>query len=126
MMAHLLNIQPSPRGPKSASIGIADAFLKTYLELHPDTTVDTLNVWGEHLPEYDARGIGAKYKGTMGEPLSGVEADTCRTIQSLASRFRKANRIVIGVPMWNFAYPYKLKQLIDLASQRNLMFSFDG
>jgi FMN-dependent NADH-azoreductase len=28
--------------------------------------------------------------------------------------------------MWNFAYPYKLKQLIDLASQRNMLFTFDG
>jgi FMN-dependent NADH-azoreductase len=30
------------------------------------------------------------------------------------------------VPMWNFAYPYKLKQLIDLASQRNMLFTYDG
>jgi FMN-dependent NADH-azoreductase len=30
---------------------------------------------------------------------------------------------VIGVPMWNFAYPYKLKQLIDLVAQRNLLFT---
>jgi hypothetical protein len=28
--------------------------------------------------------------------------------------------------MWNFAYPYKLKQLIDLSSQRNMLFTFDG
>jgi FMN-dependent NADH-azoreductase len=28
--------------------------------------------------------------------------------------------------MWNFAYPYKLKQLIDLVSQRNMLFTFDG
>jgi FMN-dependent NADH-azoreductase len=28
--------------------------------------------------------------------------------------------------MWNFAYPYKLKQLIDLACQRNMLFTYDG
>ena len=28
--------------------------------------------------------------------------------------------------MWNFAYPYKLKQLIDLVAQRNMLFTFDG
>jgi FMN-dependent NADH-azoreductase len=28
--------------------------------------------------------------------------------------------------MWNFGYPYKLKQLIDLVSQRNMLFTFDG
>jgi len=31
---------------------------------------------------------------------------------------------VLGVPMWNFAFPYKLKQLIDLACQRNFLFTF--
>jgi FMN-dependent NADH-azoreductase len=35
-------------------------------------------------------------------------------IQELFARFKRADRLVIGVPMWNFAYPYKLKQLIDL------------
>jgi len=33
---------------------------------------------------------------------------------------------VLGVPMWNFAYPYKLKQLIDLACQRNMLFTYDS
>jgi FMN-dependent NADH-azoreductase len=28
--------------------------------------------------------------------------------------------------MWNFAYPYKLKQLIDLVAQRNMLFTYDG
>jgi FMN-dependent NADH-azoreductase len=28
--------------------------------------------------------------------------------------------------MWNFAYPYKLKQLIDLACQRSMLFTYDG
>jgi FMN-dependent NADH-azoreductase len=47
-------------------------------------------------------------------------------IQDLAVRFQQADRIVLGVPMWNFAYPYKLKQLIDLACQRNMLFTYDG
>jgi FMN-dependent NADH-azoreductase len=100
-MPHLLNIQSSPRGARSASIAIADAFLHTYLELHPETTIDTLNVSEERLPEYDAQGIGAKYKGRIGEVMSGVEAQTWETIEALAARFRKADRIVVGVPMWN-------------------------
>ncbi|MDB6018039.1 MAG: FMN-dependent NADH-azoreductase, partial [Pedosphaera sp.] len=47
-------------------------------------------------------------------------------IQELAARFQQADRIVLGVPMWNFAYPYKLKQLIDLVSQRRMLFTYDG
>jgi len=34
--------------------------------------------------------------------------------------------MVLGVPMWNFAYPYKLKQLIDLAVSETCLFTYDG
>jgi Flavodoxin-like fold len=45
---------------------------------------------------------------------------------ALVARFKRADPIVLGVPMWNFAYPYKLKQLIDLVSQRSMLFTYDG
>ena len=125
-MSCLLNIQSSPRGANAASILVADAFLTAYLEMHPDTTVDTLNVFDENLPDYDAEAIGAKYKGAADKPMDEAEAALWAKIKELAARFQKADRIVLGVPMWNFAYPYKLKQLIDLASQRNMLFTFDG
>jgi FMN-dependent NADH-azoreductase len=47
-------------------------------------------------------------------------------IQNLAERFRCADRIVLGVPMWNWSHPYKLKQLIDLVCQGDMLFTFDG
>lgn len=125
-MIRLLNIQSSPRGSQSASVAIADAFLSAYFVAHPDTSVDTLNLFEEDLPDYDAEAIGAKYKGAAGQTMDPAEAALWDTIKALANRFQQADCIVMGVPMWNFAYPYKLKQLIDLASQRNLLFTFDG
>jgi FMN-dependent NADH-azoreductase len=122
----LLNIQSSPRGAKSASIAVTNAFLDAYQALHPDTTIDTLNVWEENLPDFDSEAIGAKYKGVSHQPMDAAEAEIWERIQSLANRFQRADRIVLGVPMWNFAYPYKLKQLIDLACQRNMLFTYDG
>jgi FMN-dependent NADH-azoreductase len=122
----LLNIQSSPRGPRSVSIAVADAFLEAYRKACPGLVVDTLNVWEENLPEFDGQAIGAKYKGINGKPMDEVEATVWDRIQGLAARFKSADRIVIGVPMWNFGYPYKLKQLIDLASQRNMLFTYDG
>jgi FMN-dependent NADH-azoreductase len=123
---HLLNIQSSPRGPKSASIAVTDAFLQAYRQACPELTVDTLNVWEENLPDFDQEAIGAKYKGVNKEPMDPAETAVWNKIQELAARFQRADRIVVGVPMWNFAYPYKLKQLIDLASQRNMLFTYDG
>ena len=78
------------------------------------------------LPEFDAETINAKYKGVSGEPMTPAEVTAWEKIRELASRFQRADRIVMGVPMWNFSFPYKLKQLIDLSCQRNMLFTFDG
>src|SRR5260370_36500218 len=123
---HLLNIESSPRGSRSASIAVTSAFLEAYRQACPGVMVDTLNVWEEKLPDFDQEAIGAKYKGINKEPMDQAEAAVWDKIQELAARFRQADRIVLGVPMWNFAYPYKLKQLIDLACQRNMLFTYDG
>jgi FMN-dependent NADH-azoreductase len=123
---HLLYIQSSPRGPRSVSTAVADAFLQAYRKVRRELTVDTLNVWEENLPEFDQEAIGAKYKGINQEPMDSSEAAVWDKIKELAARFQRANRILLAVPMWNFAYPYKLKQLIDLVCQRNMLFTYDG
>jgi FMN-dependent NADH-azoreductase len=122
----LLNIVSSPRGAQSASIAVADAFVEANRRRAASIEVDTLNVWEADLPEFDREAIGAKYKGVSREPMNAAESSVWLRIQSLARRFQEADRIVIGVPMWNFGYPYKLKQLIGLVSQRNLLFTFNG
>jgi len=73
-----------------------------------------LNVWEEKLPDFDQEAIGAKYKGVNKERWTSRDRVWNKNPE-LAVRFQQADRIVLGVPMWNFAYPYKLKQLIDLA-----------
>src|SRR2546430_5714467 len=122
----LLNIETSPRGSRSASIAVTSAFLEAYRQVCPGVMVDTLNVWKEKLPDFDQEAIGAKYKGVYKQPMDKTETAIWHKIQELAARFQQADRIVLGVPMWNFAYPYKLKQLIDLACQRNMLFTYDG
>jgi FMN-dependent NADH-azoreductase len=122
----ILNIVASPRRERSASITIVDAFLSEYRKKTEGLVVDTLDVWAESLPEFDAEAIDAKYKGVSGETMTPAESAAWDKIRELASRFQNADRIVLGVPMWNFSFPYKLKQLIDLACQRNMLFTFDG
>src|SRR6202165_1444731 len=126
MIMRLLNIESSPRGSKSASIAVTSAFLEAYRQACAGVMVDTLNIWEDKLPEFDQEAIGAKYKGVNKERMDQAETAVWDKIQELVVRFQQADRIVLGVPMWNFAYPYKLKQLIDLASQRNMLFTYDG
>lgn len=122
----ILSIVTSPRKAPSASRTLVDTFLGEYMRRAENVAVDILDVWQERLPELDAETINAKYKGVSGEPMMPAEAAAWQKIRELASRFQRADRIVMGVPMWNFSFPYKLKQLIDLSSQRNMLFTFDG
>ena len=117
---HVLNIVTSPRKDQSASRILVDAFLHEYMKHADGIVVDTLDVWQEWLPEFDAQTINAKYKGVSGEPMTPAEVAAWEKIGELASRFQSADRIVMGVPMWNFSFHYKLKQLIDLSCQRNM------
>ncbi len=123
---NVLHIQSSPRGDKSNSIALTKAFLSASRKVLPAIEEDVLNVWDENLPEFDAASIGAKYKAIKNQPMTDAESHTWNRIQELISRFQRANRIVLGLPMWNFSIPYKLKQLIDLVAQRNYLFTYDG
>jgi FMN-dependent NADH-azoreductase len=39
-------------------------------------------------------------------PLTDAESHTWNRVQELIGRFQRANRIVLGLPMWNFSIPY--------------------
>jgi FMN-dependent NADH-azoreductase len=123
---NVLHIQSSPRGDKSKSIALTNAFLSASRKVFPAIDEDILNVWNENLPEFDTASIGAKYKAINNQPMTDAESRTWTRILELIGRFQRANRIVLGLPMWNFSIPYKLKQLIDLTAQRSYLFTYDG
>jgi FMN-dependent NADH-azoreductase len=102
---HVLNIVTSPRKERSASRALVDAFLREYMTRAEKVTVDILDVWQERLPEFDAETINAKYKGVSGEPMTPAEVTAWEKIGELASRFQRADRIVMGVPDVEFLFP---------------------
>lgn len=123
-MAKLLHILASPRGDRSASIAVADAFISTYLEIHPSDSVEILNVWQTDLPEFNGSTLDAKYTLLSGGTPAAEEAEAWETIESIISRFKSADKILVSLPMWNFGIPYKLKHFIDILIQPGLTFSF--
>ncbi|MDY7804459.1 NAD(P)H-dependent oxidoreductase [Burkholderia stagnalis] len=125
-MARLLYIESSPRKRDSASIDICRAFLDAYRDAHPADTVDTLDVWNLDLPEFDGDVLAAKYAGLAGTALTPAQAAAWARIDALAARFHAADKLLFGIPLWNFGVPYKLKHLIDVISQKDVLFTFDG
>lgn len=124
-MTTLLHIACSPRKQRSASREVALAYIDAYREAHPGAQVSTLDLWDGALPEFDEHAMAAKYAGLDGTPLSPEQESAWTTLGALAARMHQADVLVLSVPLWNFGIPYKLKQFIDLVSQKDILFSFD-
>jgi FMN-dependent NADH-azoreductase len=125
-MARLLYIEASPRKERSASIEVSRAFLETYQTTHPDDEIETLDIWASDLPSFNGEALAAKYAGLNGAPLTPEQTAVWNEIRRLAAPFLAADKLLLAVPLWNFGIPYRLKQLIDLISQKDILFSFDG
>ena len=124
-MAHVLYIEGSPRKARSASIEVAHAALAAWRSVDSTLTVDTLDVWSSELPDFNGAAMEAKYAGLAGRQLTDEQASAWSSIRKLVGRFHSADALVLSAPLWNFGVPYKLKHLIDVVSQKDLLFSFD-
>lgn len=125
-MSHILYIEASPRKTRSVSIHIAKQAIQAWHHEDPELTVDTLDVWSTDLPEFNGAAVDAKYAGLAGRPLTLEQERAWSRLRAIVERFIKADVIVLASPLWNFSVPYKLKQLIDVVSQKDLLFTFDG
>lgn len=124
-MARLLYVEGSPRKERSISIQAAKAFLDAFQVANPNDTIDVLDIWREDIPTLDEDAFEAKYAGLSGQTRTPAQEAAWAKLDSYAQRFRAADKILIGVPMWNFGVPYRLKQLIDVVSHKDLLFTFD-
>lgn len=121
-MATVLYLQASPRGKRSKSIQVADAFVNAYTLQHPGDTIDTINLFEAVLPAFDGPAVAAKFKIPNGQPAESQEQRVWTEVEAVIERFKAADKYVLAVPMWNFSIPYRLKQYIDILVQPNYTF----
>jgi FMN-dependent NADH-azoreductase len=124
-MLNILHIIGSPRNDRSVSGQVAWAYIMELKKTNTKSQVDTLDVWKDQLPEFNEHALNAKYAGLQGLELSDEQTAAWNSIRQIAGRFYQADVIIFSVPMWNFGIPYKLKQLIDLISQKDVLFTFN-
>ena len=125
-MPALLHISASPRGERSESLAIAQTFLDVYADTHPETTIETWDLWDGSLPEFGPAAAHAKMAVFAGADPEGDQAAAWRAARATFGRFAAADQYLFSVPMWNAGIPYILKQFIDVASQPGMVFSFDA
>ncbi|BAM88908.1 putative (Acyl-carrier-protein) phosphodiesterase [Bradyrhizobium oligotrophicum S58] len=123
-MPKLFHLVASPR-PDSESGAGARAFLDRFRQARPDWEIDELNLWREHLPEFDGEILQAKYARMGGRAFTDGQRAAFAVAERMAVRLDLAERVVISTPMWNFGIPYKLKHWLDIINQPGLTFRFD-
>lgn len=121
-MHTLLYIKASPRGPRSHSIAVADAFLEAYQEKNPDSLVKTKNLFEETLPAFDGPVLQAKYNVIHGLTHDPEQLRAWQGVERYVNELKSCSKLVLAVPMWNFSIPYPLKHYLDLIVQPGLSF----
>lgn len=121
-MGTILYLQASPRGERSHSIAVGDAFLREYTHRHPETTATTLNLYETDLPPFDALAAQGKYAIMHGEETPTEARAAWARVEAVIQTFTAADLYLLAVPMWNFGIPYRLKHYIDLVCQPTYTF----
>lgn len=124
-MSQLLYIEASPRKQRSKSIAVAQTFLDSYQQQHPEDQIVHLDLWEKKLPEFDGFTIDAKYQVLHGEQFSDQQQQAWQAVVDVCDEFKAADKYLFSLPMWNFGIPYKLKHYIDVLAQPGQTFSFD-
>lgn len=123
-MPKLFHLSCSPRADSESSAG-ARVFIERFRAARPDWDIDAMNLWKDHLPEFEGYVLEAKYARIGGKAFTDSQRDAFAVTERIALRFSLADRVLISTPMWNFGIPYKLKQWIDVITQPGLTFRFD-
>ena len=125
-MAAILYLKASPRGPRSHSSAVADAFLDAYFLAHPQDTLTVKNLFDAELPAYDGFTIRAKYNILHNNQHDPDEARAWGAVERIVAEFKACDKMVMAVPMWNFSLPCRLKHYLDRIVQPGLTFGVDS
>ena len=123
-MSKLLYLQASPRGERSHSIAVADAFVKAYEETNSSDEILKLNLFEMDLPSFDGLAVQAKYTILHGKEHTPEELQAWKGIEAIIEEFKSVDKYLLAVPMWNFSIPYRLKQYLDILVQPGYTFSY--
>jgi FMN-dependent NADH-azoreductase len=124
-MATILHIAASPRGERSKSLHVAEAFLEAYRRRAPADEITTVDLFARRLPSMDGPALEAKYNILHGRESDDAQRRAWAEVEKVIDQFRAADKYVLSVPMWNFGIPYRLKHYFDVLVQPGYTFSFD-
>jgi len=81
----------------------------------------TRDLWHDKLVNYGMSHMAAKMRLIRGKG-SREDEDLFRPVHEIAEELNSASLLLISTPMWNFSFPYVLKQYVDIAIQPGINF----
>lgn len=113
----ILQIDVSPRGAESVTRKLTQNVVE---RLAPDTII--MRDLSRSLPHLDSDWIGANF--TPANDHTAEQRALLRISDTLVDEIRRADTIVIGLPVWNFGIPAALKAWVDLVARAGETFRY--
>jgi FMN-dependent NADH-azoreductase len=123
-MAHLLHVDSSALSAGSVSKEIADTFLKTWQEVHPDGTITHRDLGLNPVPGLAEDGLRAAFIPAGQHTAQQAEAFALRS--ALADEVLAADAYLFTVPMYNWGVPSTFKAWLDQIIMGGRTLTHDG
>jgi FMN-dependent NADH-azoreductase len=118
----LLQINASIFSNHGQSTRLADEFVAAWRASNPDTKVIVRNLAEETVPHLDAERFGA-FLAKPGERSVEQQA-VVEYSDALIDELKRADVLVLGLPMYNFGVPSTLKAYIDHIARAGATFKY--
>ena len=110
-MAHLLHIDSSIQGARSVSRRLTARAARAWLDAHPGGTVTYRDLGANPLPHLDTEGGLARLVSP--EEQTPAQAASWALTNEIVGEVRRADTIILGLPVYNFGAPSSVKAWVD-------------
>jgi len=121
-MKTLLQIRSSIFADNGQSTQLANRFIERWRAANPDGQVIVRDLALDPIPHIDATRFGA-FLAKAGE-RSAAQAEVVRQSDALIHELRRADVVVLGLPMYNFGIPSTLKAYFDHIARAGVTFRY--
>ena len=122
-MTTLLQINASIHNDNGQSSQLANQFVAAFRQSHPDANVVVRDVAAsETVPHLTAERFGAFV--TQQEKRTAAQNSVVAYSDALIEEIKRADVVVIGLPMYNFGVPSQLKAYFDHIARAGITFAY--
>lgn len=118
----LLHIDSSILNANSVSRQLTKDTVAQWVNTHPGTTVDYLDLAVDTPSHLSADSLG--FRAPAGAEQTDVQKRENAISEALVTQFLAADVIVVGAPLYNFSIPTQLKSWIDRIAQAGRTFTY--